>query len=261
MSNTPVQIPLVFAAQTSAGRVRTHNEDALLCCPPLGLWAVADGMGGHQRGEVASALALQVLRERSEQGDGLETAIQAANQAIITAGQDGEGRSMGTTLVALRMQGAAFELAWVGDSRAYRICAERIEQLSRDHSWVQMMIDAGQLSVAEARQHPRRNVVLQCLGQGEQALDVGLLRGTLEVGELLLLCSDGLTGELEDAQIHACCSAANTLDELVEQLIGLANQAGGRDNVSCVVLGRGSPESPEIAAKPPSFLSRWLKSR
>lgn len=261
MSSTPLPVPLLFAAHTSAGQERAHNEDALLCCPQLGLWAVADGMGGHQRGEVASALALQVLRERIERGDAVEAAVQAANQAIIAAGQDGEGRSMGSTLVAVRMQGAAFELAWVGDSRAYRVGAGRIEQLSRDHSWVQMMIDAGQLTPEEARQHPRRNVVLQCLGQGEQALEVGLLRGTLEPGELLLLCSDGLTGELDDAQIHACCNAASTLDELVEQLIGLANQAGGKDNISCVVLGLGAPVLPEIAAKPPTFLSRWLKSR
>lgn len=261
MSLAPPQLPYVFAAQTAPGRVRAHNEDALLCCPQLGLWAVADGMGGHQCGEVASALALQVLRERIEQGESLETAVQAANQAVISAGQESQGRSMGTTLVTVRMQGASFELAWVGDSRAYRIGAERIEQLSRDHSWVQMMVDADQLSPEDARVHPRRNVVLQCLGQGDQALEVGLLRGTLEAGELLLLCSDGLTGELDDEQIHARCSAANTLDELVEQLIGLANQAGGRDNISCVVLGRGSPESPEIATKRPSFLSRWLKSR
>lgn len=241
--------------------MRTHNEDALMCCPELGLWAVADGMGGHQRGEVASALALQILRKRIEQDDGLEVAVHAANQAIIAVGREGEGRSMGTTLVAVRMQGAAFELAWVGDSRAYRINGERIEQLSRDHSWVRMMVDAGQLSLDEARQHPRRNVVLQCLGQSEQVLEVGLLNGTLKSGEILLLCSDGLTGELEDAQIHTQSNAANTLDELVEQLIGLANQAGGRDNISCIALGRGLPESPEIVAKPRTFLSRWLKSR
>ncbi|UUY06639.1 protein phosphatase 2C domain-containing protein [Pseudomonas sp. J452] len=261
MSITLTEQSLVFAAQSVAGQVRAHNEDAVLCCPELGLWAVADGMGGHQSGEVASALALQTLREVIGAGGDLVTAAQNANAAIIQAGQAAGGRRMGTTLVALQVAGAAFELAWVGDSRAYRVSAAGIEQLSRDHSWVQLMIDAGEMSVEEARQHPRRNIVIQCLGQIEQELEVGLLRGTLAAGELLLLCSDGLTGELSDEQIQHLCAEAETLDALVEQLIGLANKLGGKDNISCIVLGLSAPESPVIAARPRNFLSRWLNSR
>lgn len=261
MSMTLAGQSLGYAAQSVAGRVRVHNEDALLCCPELGLWAVADGMGGHECGEVASALAVQTLREVVGASGDLEGAIHAAHAAILGAGQQAGGRGMGTTLVAVRFTGADFELAWIGDSRAYRISLDGIEQLSRDHSWVQAMIDAGELSVEEARHHPRRNLVTQCLGQGELVLQVDRVQGRLSPGELLLLCSDGLTGELSDAQIQQPCGSAATLDELVDELIGLAIQAGGKDNISCIVLGCSVAESAEIDTRPRSFLSRLLKPR
>ena len=252
---------LGFAAQSVAGRVRGHNEDAVLCLPELGLWAVADGMGGHECGEVASALALDTLRQCVVAGSGLESSIHAAHQAILAAVQEEGGRRMGSTVVAVRFVDADYEVAWIGDSRAYRISLDGIERLTRDHSWVQAMIDAGELSLAEARQHPRRNIVTQCLGQGEQELEVGRVQGSLAPGELLLLCSDGLTGELTDEQIQEVCAGAATLDELVDELIGLANRLGGKDNISCIVLGRSMAESMQIDARPRNFLSRWLHSR
>lgn len=252
---------LGFAAQSVAGRVRGHNEDAVLCLPELGLWAVADGMGGHECGEVASALALDTLRQSVVAGSGLESSIHAAHQAILAAVQEEGGRRMGSTVVAVRFVDADYEVAWIGDSRAYRISLDGIERLTRDHSWVQAMIDAGELSLAEARQHPRRNIVTQCLGQGEQELEVGRVQGSLAPGELLLLCSDGLTGELTDEQIQEVCAGAATLDELVDELIGLANRLGGKDNISCIVLGRSMAEPTEIDARPRNFLSRWLHSR
>ncbi|WP_460425892.1 FHA domain-containing protein [Azotobacter armeniacus] len=196
--------------------MREHNEDALLCCPRLRLWAVADGMGGHRRGEVASALALDTLCRLTSRCQDLRGAIQGANAAILTAGEAEEGsHGMGTTLVAVRFAGADFQLVWVGDSRAYRIGADSIEQLTCDHSWVQAMIDAGRLTPEEAGRHPRRNVVTQCLGQSRQAFEVELVQGRLGSGELLLLCSDGLTRELSDAQIQQLCAGAATLDALV----------------------------------------------
>ncbi|WP_375739092.1 PP2C family protein-serine/threonine phosphatase [Pseudomonas boanensis] len=252
---------LVYAAQSVPGRVREHNEDAVLCAPGLGLWAIADGMGGHQRGEVASALAIETLQQATAQGSELEVAVQAAHQAILdsaAAGQDGR-RGMGSTLVAVKFAGAAFELAWVGDSRAYRVGADSISPLTRDHSWVQAMVDAGQMTREEARSHPRRNVITQCLGQEQQALEVGLLRSTLAPGELLLLCSDGLTGELDDGVIQQLCASAVTLDELVVQLVEQACQAGGRDNISCIVLGLALPRVTAVASPPRSFLSKLLK--
>ena len=211
--------------------------------------------------EVASALALDTLRQSVVAGSGLESSIHAAHQAILAAVQEEGGRRMGSTVVAVRFVDADYEVAWIGDSRAYRISLDGIERLTRDHSWVQAMIDAGELSLDEARQHPRRNIVTQCLGQGEQALEVGRVQGSLAPGELLLLCSDGLTGELTDEQIQDVCAGAATLDELVDELIGLANRLGGKDNISCIVLGRSMAESTEIDARPRNFLSRWLHSR
>ncbi|WP_137886650.1 PP2C family serine/threonine-protein phosphatase [Pseudomonas sp. 2FE] len=253
---------LGYAAQSVAGRVREHNEDAVLCCPELNLWAIADGMGGHQCGEVASAVALETLQQATARGEDLVAAIHAANAAIVAAAeQDSGGRGMGTTVVAARFTGADFEVAWVGDSRAYRVSAESISPLTRDHSWVQAMMDAGEMSASEARSHPRRNIILQCLGRDEQALEIGLVQGTLEPGELLLLCSDGLTGELTDQQIQQLCATAGTLDELVAQLTELANQLGGKDNISCIVLGRSVAEPPVVEARPRSFLSKLLNSR
>ncbi|AYC32276.1 serine/threonine-protein phosphatase [Pseudomonas cavernae] len=251
-----------YAAQTDTGRVRRHNEDAVLCCSELKLWAVADGMGGHQCGEVASAIALETLREATASGADLVAAIHAANAAILAAaGQDSNRRGMGSAVVAVRFAGADFELAWIGDSRAYRVSADSIGQLTRDHSWVQAMVDAGEMSADEARSHPRRNVITHCLGRDEQALEVGLVQGTLGPGELLLLCSDGLTCELTDQQIQQLCATVSTLDGLVAQLIERANQLGGKDNISCIVLGRAVPEQPVAEARPRSFLSKLLNLR
>ncbi|WP_343349477.1 PP2C family protein-serine/threonine phosphatase [Pseudomonas sediminis] len=256
--SSPVSV--VFAAQSVAGQVRTHNEDALVCRPDLGLWALADGMGGHERGEVASALALEELVGAVQQGEELFAAVHAAHLAIAAAAQPvAGGAGMGSTLVAVRLNGDEFELAWVGDSRAYRIGSEHIEQLSHDHSWVQVMVDAGQMSTEEAREHPRRNVIVQCLGQVGDAPDVGLLRVRLEPDELLLLCSDGLTSELDDAAIQRCCAEAATLEMMVEQLVGLANSHGGRDNISCIVLGLGPAAEPREAS-PLGLLRKLFKS-
>lgn len=252
-------VSLGYAALSVSGRVRTHNEDAVLCCPALNLWAVADGMGGHQRGEVASAIALDTLLEAVQLGQSLELAAHAANAAIIAASaQDADSAGMGTTLVAVRFHAAQYELAWVGDSRAYRVSGQGIEQVSRDHSLVQELVDSGQLSADDARHHPRRNVVTRCLGQPELSLEVSLLRGTLAPGELLLLCSDGLTGELRDEQIQHLCASASTLDEVVEQLIATANQAGGRDNISCIVIGLAVVEQIGANQRPQSFLRKLL---
>lgn len=249
---------LGYAAQSITGCVREHNEDALLCAPELGLWAVADGMGGHQSGEVASAVAVATLREGVAAGQSLDNAVQAAHEAVLAAAS---GSGMGTTLVAVKFDGVAFDLAWAGDSRAYRVSAGRIVRLSHDHSLVQALVDAGQLSPKRARRHPQRNVVTQCLGQEHQALEVGLARGRLAPGELLLLCSDGLSGELEDRQIQAQCARAGSLDELVTRLLGQACDAGGRDNISCIVIKLASPETSAVANRSKSFLSRLLQPR
>jgi protein phosphatase len=252
-------VSLGYAALSVSGRVRTHNEDAVLCCPTLQLWAVADGMGGHQRGEVASEIALDTLLEAVQQGESLDQAVHSANSAIIAASEeDPESAGMGTTLVAAKFSGAQFELAWVGDSRAYRVSGQGIEQVSRDHSLVQSLVDAGELTPGQARNHPRRNVVTRCLGHAEQLLEVSVVSGTLAPGELLLLCSDGLSGELLDEQIQELCASASTLDDLVQQLIDSANTAGGRDNISCIVIGLAVVEQIGVDQRPHSFLRKLL---
>ena len=245
---------LDYAGLSSPGRRRSHNEDALLCAPRLHLWAIADGMGGHQCGEVASSLALEALQQAIDVGESLERAVQLANQAVLDAASDD---GMGTTLVAAHFRGSDFKLAWVGDSRAYRVSADGIAQLTRDHSWVQMMVDAGELEPADARDHAWRNIILRCLGR-EAPLEIGNASGTLQPGELLLLCSDGLTNERTDAQIHAGCTFAATLEKLVQQLIGQANEHGGRDNISCIVIGRTAP-LPAAESRGRRFINMLLK--
>lgn len=252
---------LGYAALTVVGRVRQHNEDAILCCPHQNLWAVADGMGGHQRGEVASNLALKTLRKLTQRGADLVDAVHGANTAILAAAAaDEASRGMGTTLVAVRFAGADFAVAWVGDSRAYRVGADGIERLTRDHSLVQALVDAGQLTPEQASTHPRRNVVTQCLGRDDQELVVDVVEGRLGHGELLLLCSDGLTGELDDAQIQQICAGAVTLDTLVTDLAETANRMGGRDNISCIVLALTEPEVTAAVPPPRSFLDKLFKS-
>lgn len=252
------QSPVIYAAHSVTGRVRTHNEDALICRPELGLWALADGMGGHARGEVASAAALDGLVSAVEQGRDLRTAVQMAHAAVLAAAAgDHERAGMGSTLVAVKLDGTAFELTWVGDSRAYRVGIDHVEQLSHDHSWVQAMVDSGQMSRAEARDHPRRNLILQCLGQGEPP-EADVQRVCLGPDELLLLCSDGLTAELDDDEIQRCCAEAASLESMVEELIGLANGHGGRDNITCIVLAFGPPADDGDGVAPAPGLLRKL---
>lgn len=259
---------LEYACASVPGQVRAHNEDSLLSCPELGLWVIADGMGGHQRGEVASAMAVDSLRHSIAQQLPLTDAVRVANQAIIQAAQqDPDSQGMGTTLVALRLSGSAYELAWVGDSRAYLLSATGIQALSRDHSWVQAMIDAGQLSASEARSHPRKNVITQCLGQASLELEVGHVQGELSAGQFILLCSDGLHGELTDQRILQLCTRAKSAEAAVDALVDAANAAGGKDNISCVLVMPACPlkvELPPLAVAPAGLVRRvgqLLKNR
>lgn len=259
---------LDYACASVPGQVRAHNEDSVLSCPELGLWVIADGMGGHQRGEVASAMAIDSLRHSIAQQLPLMDAVLAANQAIILAAQQDPGsKGMGTTLVALRLHGSTYELAWVGDSRAYLLSATSIQPLSKDHSWVQAMIDAGQLSASEARSHPRKNVITQCLGQASLELDVGYGQGELSAGQFILLCSDGLHGELSDARILQLCSRAKSAEAAVEALVEAANAAGGKDNISCTLVMPACPLKVEVlppvvpAAGLARRVGRLLKNR
>ncbi|WP_229779375.1 PP2C family protein-serine/threonine phosphatase [Pseudomonas matsuisoli] len=250
-----------FAALTVAGRVRRHNEDAVLCSPELGLWAVADGMGGAQRGEVASALALETLQRAIANGQGLRTAMHAANLAVFEYAE-ANNLEMGTTLVCVRIHDdSEYELAWAGDSRAYCIDAHGIRQLSHDHSWVQTMVDAGELTVDEARRDPRRNIVLRCIGQTLEGFDIGYSRAPLEPNERMLLCSDGLSGELDDTELFRLCNDDADPTTTVNRLVQGANDCGGRDNISCIVIGRNVTAVMTIESAMRRFIRRLISPK
>lgn len=250
-----------YAIHSVSGQVRAHNEDSILSCPDLGLWVIADGMGGHERGEVASAIVVAAIAESLAEQDSLEVAVHAANQAVIQAAKlDPASKGMGSTVVAVKFTGADYQLAWVGDSRAYLLTEHSIAPLSKDHSWVQTMIELGQLSVEEARSHPRKNEITQCLGYEALALEVGLQRGTLQNGQRLLLCSDGLHGELSDEDLLSL-AVAGELDTAVSALISAANHAGGKDNISCALLAGQFADVPVSNLHKIGFWKKLLRTK
>lgn len=230
-----------FGHGTHIGLRRRHNEDTYHGDARLGLWLVADGMGGHDHGEVASALARDTLVREIREGRGLTEAIQLADAEIIRhSSRRSKVLPMGTTVAALHLHGDDhFTVAWVGDSRVY-LWHDGLVQLSEDHSYVQQLIEQGAITAEQARTHPHRNVVTQALGVTDpQSLRVGTTEGQLERGTKILLCSDGLTEEVDDdtmAGILACDRLS--AQECVDQLIVAALDRGGSDNVTAVVVRR-----------------------
>ena len=227
-----------LGSATHVGLKRTNNEDSYGAFPELGLWLVADGMGGADAGEVASRIAVEQVRAACAEGAPVEAAIEEANRAVGEAIAGGQGRpGMGTTVVAAHCVGDQFIVAWVGDSRAY-LWNGALKRLSRDHSQVQELVDSGVLSEAEARVHPHRNVITQALGvQPDNPVRVDRVDGTLAGGQRLLLCSDGLTGEVDDAEIARILAADDDGAAVVDGLIQAALAAGGSDNVTVVLIG------------------------
>lgn len=227
------------------GRIRQNNEDAPLVRADLGLFAVADGMGGHAAGEVASHLAIETLvASAMEAGPGLGAvelvgAFDRANRAILDQSiAEPATRGMGTTLSVLAVNGRhdGALLAHIGDSRLYRWRGGKLQQLTRDHTWVQEHIDAGVLTPEQARNHPFASVLTRVLGTTATAAP-DIERLAVEKGDLFLLCSDGLTGMLEAETIAAILGADLTIDETARALVDAANAAGGADNIT-VVLAR-----------------------
>jgi protein phosphatase len=229
-----------FGHSTHVGLRREHNEDTYYADGDLGLWLVADGMGGHEHGEVASALARDTLVREVGKGAELVRAIQLADEEIIKhSTRRAEALPMGTTIAALRMTASGeFEVAWVGDSRVYLWNGEGLKQLSQDHSYVQELIDQGAITSEQARSHPHRNVVTQALGVTDpQSLRVESVRGQLGGGMQLLLCSDGLTEEVKDTAIAAIVGRQElSAQECVDHLILAALDGGGSDNVTVILV-------------------------
>lgn len=246
------------AGDTHVGR-REHNEDALLIDLDTGLVMVADGVGGHQAGEVASQIACEVLARELAAGTDLEGAVRQANREVREAVDSGRGKpGMATTIVAARFEGAEYQLCWVGDSRAY-LWDSQLKLLTRDHSYVEMLLEQGQISFEEARHHPRKNVIVQAIGlQDEDRLRVGMNRGTLPPGSVLVLCSDGLSDVLDCDRLAAILGDGQTLQARSEALVQAAVEAGGRDNVTVVLVELG-PEAvaSEAEAQAPNVVWRY----
>jgi len=237
---------LEWAAATDVGRARSLNEDSLLAAPPI--FVVADGMGGHEAGEIASALVIERLRDLATGAPASVEAVVAeirhVNSLLVEAGGGGS-RSMGTTATVLAVVDNGGTTSWlvgnVGDSRAYCWRRDRLNQITRDHSFVQDLLDAGAVDADEARRHPQRNLVTRALGLSED-VEADYWVRPVRPGERFLLCSDGLTGELTDDEIAAAMALGEPPAATVERLVRQAVEAGGRDNVTAVVVDvQGTP--------------------
>ncbi len=241
-----------FAEITNTGMVREHNEDAIGTDSDMGLLVLADGMGGYNAGEVASGIAVQTITDlaaegatREERNDidphtglmrqtiVLRDAVARANKIIFqTAQSQTHCEGMGTTLVAAMFYDNKISIAHVGDSRAYRLRDEQFEQLTMDHSLLQELVDRGFYSEEEAQRSTNRNYVTRALGV-EPTVEVEVQEYDVLPNDIYLLCSDGLPDMVEDEDIHLTISTFNaSLDVVGEQLVQLANEHGGRDNVS-----------------------------
>lgn len=253
-----------YSAKSDPGQVRDHNEDAFLALPDYGFFAVADGMGGHNAGEVASAMALETLGREAEERlpnlarrpgwfkrlvtrpkrveprSFLSRAVKKANAEIFAAAQASpEKKGMGTTLVIVMQYGEALLTAHVGDSRVYRLRDSKLTQLTLDHSLASELVRQGVLTPEEALYSTPRNVLTRALGV-KAGVEEEVVYHSLEPGDMLLLCSDGLTTMVEDEDLaRVIANSKHTLDERVDDLVNLANAAGGEDNITAVLVRFG----------------------
>lgn len=233
------------AARTDVGIVRSGNEDNYLMLADRGLFIVADGMGGHAAGEVASDMAVRTIARNlgslrglsaDEAAARMSESIRSANGEIFsrTVGEQ-DKRGMGTTVTVLALLPNRYIIGQVGDSRAYLLRDGEIIQLTKDHSYVQEQVDAGLLTAEQARVHPYSNVITRCVGAGEDVTP-DILAGDLQEGDIVLLASDGLTGMLEDEQLAAILASEHGPQEWVDQMIAEANHRGGLDNITAIVI-------------------------
>jgi protein phosphatase len=240
---------------THSGLVREHNEDSYLARPDIGLWAVTDGMGGHLGGEIASRIVVTELARRVESGESLPDAVAATHHAVLDAVDRGEGqRGMGATVVAIKVSGTRYQVAWVGDSRAYLLGKHGLRQLTRDHSFVQQLLDAGAITQSEVATHPDRSVVMQAIGtEGVAEVKAEVIEGQFHKGDQILLCSDGLSSEVGDQTISDILSASGDQASKIKALIVSALDNGGADNVTVVLVSApdDAPEHPSRGSTVP----------
>jgi protein phosphatase len=286
-----MRLRYVAAAKTDVGQKRQGNEDRFCLDPSLGLYVVADGMGGHAAGEVASRLAVETIQEWMEkylsgadvaivgpavaagsaEANFLLSSIRLANRIIFDSAKDRrEYAGMGTTVVAVLTHGDRFVLAHVGDSRIYQIRGDRIVQVSRDHSFVQEQVDNGMMSAAEAHQSQYRHMITRALGLKE-SVDVDLTEQPARPGDVMLLCSDGLSDLLDDEDMLAAVrDHADDLNQACQALVDRANAKGGDDNITVLMVqaqagnevgpGFRGPTEADAAAEGRGMLARLKRA-
>jgi serine/threonine protein phosphatase PrpC len=245
--------------RSDVGRRRKLNEDSYVVAADLGLFVVCDGMGGHNAGEVASGMAVETLTTSIRESHGLEferiawtfgvdaalsrdgnrirTAIKLANERVFNAANaNAECAGMGTTVVTALVKDDLLTVGWAGDSRCYLLRDGTLTQLTRDDSWVSAAASEGILSAEEIEHHPLRNIITKAIG-ARDTIDVDIVEEPLRPGDRVLLCTDGLHTMIGAPEILGCLNqAGDDLGQAVERLIAAANEAGGKDNVSVVVL-------------------------
>lgn len=225
-----------FGSRTDIGYVRDHNEDSLIIIPPL--FAVADGMGGHEAGEIASEITVNTLAELAPShldAEGLTAAVEAANYNVMKAPRQGIGRDgMGTTLTAAMLEGERLLIAQVGDSRAYLLHKGHLQQITRDHSLMADLIEAGQITPEEARVHPNRSVITRAIGSDEH-MRPDIYELNVDAGDRILLCSDGLSSMISNNAIESIMRRQSDAQHCADELVTAALENGGADNVTVVV--------------------------
>ena len=230
-------IKINSTALTDIGLVRDNNEDSYLHLPEKQLWAVADGMGGCEGGEIASAIAISHLKQAMVAGEDLVTAIQQCHFQVEQAAIDGIGsKGMGSTIVALSIEGNQYQMAWVGDSRCY-LWRSKLTCLSKDHSYIQLMLDQGLITEDEIESHPYKHAITQALGGIGSTVKIDCVTGGVKQGDIFLLCSDGLSGEVSDDDLEqVLCRHDQTVDKKAQKLVNMALMNGGKDNIALIVV-------------------------
>jgi len=243
---------------TDPGLKRKDNQDTFFTSDEHGLWILADGMGGNRGGEVASQIAKESLSKELIEDVDIKTAILTAHRAILSHGSENfELKGLGTTVVLVKEFVRKIRIVWVGDSRVYLWRNQTLTQLSKDHSVVERLLDSGMINKSEAINHPQRNLVTSVLGlslSDDADLEIGQLEEEWREGDKLMLCSDGLSDELEDTQIKEIMTSQTDSESQVDALLKAALAAGGRDNTTVVII-----DAPKIKSLIERLLD-WIKN-
>lgn len=237
------------------GFIRHKNQDSLFVSPEQGLFIIADGMGGHAHGELASKLAVKTISQNIALGKNLKQSIQQAHFAILKMAHNRDS-NMGSTVVALHLKHMSYQVAWVGDSRAYLWDGDHLTQLSKDHSYVQQLADLGLIKQSALANHPQRHIITQALGSADlPEVLVETVHGVLRPRDQILLCSDGLSNELGNKDIGKILLLNKNEQKKADFLLERALKKGGSDNISIILVS-----APGNKSRKPSRIFQKLKN-